>query len=132
MSHFADDDTLRLIEGLNKKLTALRVECSEKLEHAYGSNAILKQQLANSNKQNVLLRDAIEEGLSTYLVPRTARIMEALTATQDLSGYIVCDAEPVGYHCQNSLTGEDFMGDADYDSAESGWTKEPVYKAKED
>jgi len=67
----------------------------ESSANAAGEALALSHERDKLRKQNVLLRDAIEEGLSTYRVPRTARITEALDATQDLAGLVVCDAEPV-------------------------------------
>jgi len=50
----------------------------------------------DSQKREVMLRDAIMEGLNTYKVPMTARIVEALAATEaDLGGLILCEKEPV-------------------------------------
>jgi len=62
---------------------------------------VLEQQLADSKKQNVLLRDVlvnahefIGDSVESY-EPAKQRI-DALTATVDLKGCIICDAKPVG------------------------------------
>jgi hypothetical protein len=64
----------------------------------------LEKQLANREKQNVLLRELLEHILNTYHVPRVPRITETLAATQYLSDLIICDAEPVGhaYLCEDT------------------------------
>jgi len=56
---------------------------------------LLEQQLAEREKQNVMLRDLIGHILNTYHVPMVPRIMEALAATADLAGLVVCDAVPI-------------------------------------
>jgi hypothetical protein len=93
MSHFADDDTLALIESL-------------------------KQQLAESKKQNVLLRGIVKRtqqaclfvdddsgvGVASDVYISTELfndVCKALDATADLSGYILCDAEPFAWRLHN-------------------------------
>ena len=61
---------------------------------------LLEQQLAEARKQNVLLRNALTK---LYRVVTQAKpdvtvmcdVHAALDATQDLSGGVICDAEPV-------------------------------------
>ena len=84
MSHFADDDTLALIESM-------------------------KQQLAERDKRIVLLRPLLaraseaigrftsDEGWAQTDMDTMDDIDSTLAATDDLSGYILCDAEPVGF-----------------------------------
>ena len=80
MSHFADDETIELIESL-------------------------KQQLAKREKQIVMLRDCLKwandlarDHKDFGLVPEdyemSANSKTALAATEDLSNCILCDAEP--------------------------------------
>ena len=66
----------------------------------------LKQQLDNATKQVVLARDAVAalEKFGTTVAPSSSfweeiwpEYEKALAATADLSGYILCDAEPVNY-----------------------------------
>jgi hypothetical protein len=61
---------------------------------------LLEQQLADATKQNVLLRDVIEQllddmGEEGHCICDAAKTWakEALTATADLAGLVVCDAE---------------------------------------
>ncbi len=94
----AEQWTIESAKDLKQQLTAKDAEiarwqnCSV---NAAGEVLSRSKERDKLRKQNVMLRDAIEEGLSTYCVPRTARIMEALAATADLKDYILCDAEPV-------------------------------------
>lgn len=63
----------------------------------------LRQQLSDSQKQVTLLRGALEYHQSqTRPIHKT---IEALSATADMSGLIVCHAEPVGW-CGTSGVGE--------------------------
>ena len=59
----------------------------------------LEQQLAEREKQNVLLRGFVK--LLRDYIPASAignmTVQDALDATADLSGLILCDAEPLGY-----------------------------------
>lgn len=58
----------------------------------------LEQQLNNAQKQIVMLRDALQHNLNA---PREPDAVDdgfaALAATQDLSGMVLCDAEPVAF-----------------------------------
>jgi len=59
----------------------------------------LKQQLANATKQIVMLREFVK--LLRDYIPASAvgnmTVQEALAATADLSGLVLCDAEPVAW-----------------------------------
>jgi hypothetical protein len=124
------------------------------LDEAWQEIAVLKGQLAESEnlrtgvelgmdcanaeavrlrKQLVMLRDAIEEGLGTYHVPRTARIMEALASTADLSGCILCDAEPRSYlYKHNSAFGDGIIwSNRPLHNGRDALESLPLYKAKE-
>ena len=70
-------------------------ELERSLATAVRVNESLRQQLATREAQIVMLRNAITEGLSTYKVPMTARIVEALAATADLENVRLCEKEPV-------------------------------------
>jgi hypothetical protein len=87
-----------LFDGSNAHL--LKNDCAD-----------IEQQLANTTKQIVMLRDALQSLVSAkavkYSTGRTpeyeqmriiawGKATQALAATNDLSGYILCDAEPVG------------------------------------
>ena len=84
----------------------------------------LEQQLAEREKQIVMLRTAIDR--QPYTMDKD--VCEALAATDDLSGCILCDAEPVWYEItardgtQCALTTQPVL---------LGHTSEPLYKAKE-
>jgi len=90
----------------------------------------LNKELANATKQNVMLRDAVEELLSSIDqgLPKEHIAYKALAATADLVGLILCDAEPVWYEItardgtQYALTTQPVL---------LGHTSEPLYKAKE-
>lgn len=74
MSHFADDETLAMIADLEQKIDA-------------------------REKQAVLLREALKGSIDAdvdYFDWRRQAV-EALKGTQDLSGLILCDTEPVGW-----------------------------------
>lgn len=60
---------------------------------------VLEQQLSNTIKQNVLLRDALGMAMDYFngmpwASSTVVNCKEALAATADLSGCIICDAEP--------------------------------------
>jgi hypothetical protein len=55
----------------------------------------LKQQLAEREKQIVMLRDTLEQVTDRMNASDWARVGKALDATKDLSGLVLCDAEPV-------------------------------------
>ena len=98
MSHFADDDTLALIESLKQQLEEARQQCV----YESGLSASRTIELTEAKKQNVLLWTTLDnaaqiitfEGVPHYLLGVEDRD-EALAATQDLSGCIICDAEPI-------------------------------------
>jgi hypothetical protein len=88
----------------------------------------LKQQLANATKQNVLLRDALGMAMDYFngmpwASSTVVNCKEALAATQDLAGLVVCDAEPAGT----------FMGCVEEGKAYQAThpNSYPLYKAKE-
>jgi hypothetical protein len=92
----------------------------------------LAKQLAKREKQVVMLREAIEvcHGVTGYEFKLRK---EALDATADLSGSILCDAEPVGYgwfenNDMKALAFSDVEFTPKY-SPEA--VKYPLYKAKE-
>jgi hypothetical protein len=67
----------------------------------------LEQQLAEREKQIVMLRELLEivqERGDLYSSDHAA-IRAALDATQDLSGLVLCDAEPVAWIDLSKLTG---------------------------
>ena len=99
---------------------------------AVKENESLHKQLAEREKQNVMLRETLTE---------YARIEEceaffcsaahkALDATPDLAGLIVCDAEPVAYRYELKA-GEYAFAEKQYHSEQYAARKTPLYKAKE-
>jgi hypothetical protein len=60
----------------------------------------LEQQLANYQKQNVLLRETLDYAANTLanegLWESVTLCEKALAATADLAGLVVCDAVPAG------------------------------------
>jgi hypothetical protein len=100
----------------------------------------LKQELADSKKQNVLLRGWLEmiarsrvgqcDSIAEELFKREAWAEEALAATADLSDCILCDAEPAAFVIEG-----DQDGHKDLDFLFSVIDQLPVgsklYKAKE-
>jgi uncharacterized coiled-coil protein SlyX len=124
----AKQSEFRLIRDLNDNLTSHRDELMQQLAKvtmerdeavaavqrlaegmpfdavviADGIRRGVKQQLAEREKQNVMLRDVIEQLLDDmgegHCVCPAAKTWakEALAATADLAGLVVCDAEPVG------------------------------------
>ena len=89
----------------------------------------LEQQLANATKQIVMLRSYLKRWAFTQSEDECAHfeVQEALAATDDLSGYILCDAEPAWYEItardgtQYALTTTPTL---------LGHTSEPLYKAR--
>ena len=76
----------------------------------------LEQQLADATKQNVLLRDAVlavccdPEGFVCIDGSQEDRLIlqDALDATSNLEGLVVCDAEKIGaVHTANNPDGPD-------------------------
>lgn len=85
-------------ESLRQQLNAAQEEITvdeQRVADLMGDVNHLGHLLAASQKREVMLRDAITEGLSTYKVPMTARIIEALAATAELDGLILCEKEPI-------------------------------------
>jgi hypothetical protein len=79
------------IHALQQQLAEREKQLAKTQMYALGKKLLL----AEREKQNVLLRDLIDHILNTYHVPRVPRITEALAATADLAGLVVCDAVPV-------------------------------------
>ena len=87
----------------------------------------LQKQLANREKQIVMLRGALikerdDQGQNDFEI--APWIVEALDATDDLSGCILCDAEPVGTTAPDYGTGKCFAWIAGMDF------EQPLYKAR--
>jgi hypothetical protein len=104
-----------LLEVLRYELGAAGEEAADRIEE-------LEQQLAEREKQIVLMRDALEyawkPSYETNGITGARMANEALAATQDLSGLVLCDAEPVGY-----------IKEGYYRSAK--WNEDgPLYKAR--
>ena len=95
----------------------------EKYEDAKQQLIKTQQQLAEREKQIVMLRRLVEyaakEG-DTYTFD-TDVFTEALSYTKDLSGLILCDAEPVGY-----VTSDGFYAGYNKDDAVGTY----IYKAR--
>jgi hypothetical protein len=100
------------------------MQCTSPFDYSPPCRGIqrVKDELANATKQNVLLRGLIDHILNTYHVPRVPRITEALDATADLAGLVVCAAEPVAWL---SKDGQDFS------YQQSAYFTTPLYEAKE-
>jgi hypothetical protein len=91
------------VEDFTKQLAnAVQMLSDQDFEYNRKTNALIErhvQQLAERDKQNVLLRswlrkiaDAAEDGETKAYMAE-----DALAATADLSGLVLCDAEPVGW-----------------------------------
>lgn len=100
---------------------------------------ILEEQLAERKKQIVILRDVIEQllddmGEDGHCVCDAAKTWakEALTATQDLAGLILCDAEPRSYlYKHNSAFGYGFIwSHRPLHNGQDALESLPLYKAK--
>jgi len=67
----------------------------------------LRKQLAEREKQVAMLRSYLNRWAFTQSEDECAHmeVQEALAATDDLSGYILCEREPVGYIFQHEDTG---------------------------
>jgi len=102
----------------------------------------LEQQLANATKQIAAMRERLltlvryaEESndcqygtLSTRLVLDIAK--EALDATADLAGLVVCDAVPVGHFAQEYMGGPVIYVQVNH-SNKDDFGVIPLYEAKE-
>ncbi len=117
-----------LVESLRQKLAAAQAEIERKM----GAGKFVVEQLADSQKREVMLRDALEFAISIIGHPDdsgTKYLQEALAATADLNGLILCHAEPIGYKhetadglsCLNTLP----------PSGQIGWITTPLYRAWE-
>jgi hypothetical protein len=84
----------------------------------------MKQQLAEREKQIVLLREMVEKVMVNLSGADWLAANDALDATQDLSGYILCDAEPVGTTAPEYATGRCFAWITRMEF------KQPIYKAR--
>ena len=70
--------------------------CCETAEWAAGYIESLRQQLADSQKREVMLRTALEDFLKQYPHMAKGYLLDALAATEaDLGGLILCEKEPV-------------------------------------
>ena len=77
------------IESLREQLA--QAEINFALEH--DDKVELEQQLATSQKREVMLREAIDR--QPYTMDK--QVCEALAATSDLDRYILCEKEPVAH-----------------------------------
>jgi len=90
--------------------------------------ATVTNKLAAKDKQIVMLRVALSEiAWSNDSKWQSDRATQALDATADLSGYILCDAKPVAWQ---DCSGEPHRLHNDAMCSEEA-TPEPLYKAKE-
>jgi len=96
----------------------------------------LEQQLANATKQNVMLREALKIYAAEWDnhwkkdMPILYTISdEALDTTADLTGYILCDAEPVRYLFEDGSILEEW--EMEYAVDKTGQVVITLYKAKE-
>ena len=96
---------------------------------------IVAEQLAEREKQNVLLRGFVK--LLRDYIPASAignmTVQDALDATADLSGLILCDAEPISYiyKHRSSYTGEFIWKTQSTYNGNQAIATLPLYKAKE-
>jgi hypothetical protein len=103
----------------------------------------LEQQLAEREKQIVEMRMALEKIAAEQVVNTTTFQIatKALDATQDLSGLVLCDAEPVawstfdgegGYDYRSYIDNEDYRDkyrELNKSTTFFNWV-EPLYKAR--
>jgi hypothetical protein len=102
-------------EQLEQQLAELtnKLEFTEAIVAADGALITgLKNDAVEREKQNVLLRGAVEkcldDGVSKTAAPHSLSLStidaceQALEATADLAGLVVCDAEPVAWHYEGS------------------------------
>jgi hypothetical protein len=84
--------------GYCKTVDDLRTIAVDACNKAWVEIDDLKQQLAEREKQIVVLRNHMAWALSHYSlrVGAGAYLEKALASTDDLSGYILCDAVPFG------------------------------------
>jgi len=88
------DDACNRVRELEQQLA----DANRRIEYLELCHSEAEQQLAEREKQNVLLREAMNNAMcmmgreySAYCV-----LSKALDDTDDLSGCIICDAVPVG------------------------------------
>lgn len=92
------------------------------------------KELAEREKQNVLLRGFVK--LLRDYIPASAignmTVQEALDATADLAGLMVCDAEEVAFFYEHNETGEVVLSRVlDDECIKRGWTATLLYRRKQ-
>ena len=113
-------------ENYIKTLEQQLAKWQESSANAAGEALALSHERDKLRKQNVLLRELIatlhKGGVMGFDKDGMRLCAEALDATADLAGLVVCDAEPVGY-----VTSDGFYAGYNKDDAVGTY----IYKAKE-
>lgn len=99
----------------------------------------LRQQLAEREKYVKLMRDAIHDGclcVAQYGEQPPDCLLEVLATTDDLSGYILCEKEPVAWEFFHSRAEPPLSVDFDDPDCIKAFPsdvvwKVPLYRAKE-
>jgi len=102
------------------------------LFHMTESANIAEQQLASEQANVTLLRDALHAVVKAHGYEGGTPV-EALSATQDLSGYVLCDAQPVGHGLFDSKGKCHAIGKHRSSMCIGGkaFKSQPLYKAKD-
>lgn len=110
---------------LCQQLAAAQAELEAERNRRWEGNRISSEEFSKSQKREVILRDVVletkkyldqtyadlignlgAEWLAARIVDHLSpTLSKALAATDDLSGYILCEREPVGYIFQHEDTG---------------------------
>ena len=113
------------------EIESMRQQLAEKdqtiLDHVEIQNS-LRHQLHDAIKREVMMRDSLEK-LSDFAKVGSLEMYiseEALAATTDLDGLILCENNPVGFY----LNREEFFDDW-YSSVQLSEKWEPLYRAWE-
>lgn len=134
------------IESLRLQLLEEKLRCDEYMEDnkrfATQYNKVVEAistYAGNLEKQIVMLRNTIQalfcdpEGNPCFAGSDGDRLIiaEALAATDDLSGCVLCDAEPVAHMYPHDETGRTTFVAMPDSMSERRWYEIPLYRAKE-
>ena len=109
------------------------------IENQQAAIESLRQQLADHIKREVMLRDALDRLIcmdvayqrGPVVVAAVELAVEALAATADLSGVILCHAEPIAHMYQHDETGRTTFVAMPDRMSERRWYEIPLYRAWE-
>lgn len=134
----ADLVEARFRTAIRADLTQREQQLAQAQMYALGKKLLLEEK----EKQIVILRDALESANSALEFSShgaVKAIHKALEATQDLSGLVLCEAEPVAWSTFDGEGGYDYRSYIDNEDYRDRFRKrnptyfnwvEPLYKAR--